>query len=62
MGIKTIWGRTKLGSYGSAFREAPREILYNKMLLLTCLLFACGAVPLSKSLLAHLSVPLSSPS
>ncbi|OAA80696.1 General substrate transporter [Akanthomyces lecanii RCEF 1005] len=47
MSIKAIWARTKLGSYGSAFREAPREILFNKMLLLTCLLFACGAVPLT---------------
>ncbi|OAR02105.1 hypothetical protein LLEC1_05475 [Akanthomyces lecanii] len=47
MGFKAIWARTKLGSYGAAFREAPREILYNKMLLLTCLLFSCGAVPLT---------------
>ncbi len=62
MGIKAIWARTKLGSYGSAFREAPREILFNKMLLLTCLLFACGAVPLSKFYLTTYFVPLSTPS
>lgn len=49
MGIKSIFARTKLGDYGKAIRTAPREVLFNRRLLLTCFLFACGAVPLSKS-------------
>ncbi|KAJ6780015.1 hypothetical protein PWT90_05531 [Aphanocladium album] len=47
MGIKAIFARTKLGSYGTAIRTAPREVLFNRQLLLTALLFACGAVPLT---------------
>lgn len=48
MGIKDVFARTKLGSYGTAIRTAPHELLFNRTLLLTSLLFACGAVPLSE--------------
>ena len=48
MGIKTIFARTKLADYGKAIRTAPREVILNRRLLLTALLFALGAVPLSK--------------
>ncbi|OAA69133.1 General substrate transporter [Cordyceps fumosorosea ARSEF 2679] len=47
MGTKTMFARTKLGSYGSTIRSAPREVLYNRRLLLTSFIFACAAVPLT---------------
>lgn len=47
MGIKNVFRRTKLGGFGEAIHNTPREVLTNKYLLLTSLLFACGAVPLS---------------
>lgn len=49
MGIKSVFARTKLADYGKAIRTAPREVIFNRRLLLTALLFALGAVPLSES-------------
>ena len=47
MTIKKILRATALSNYGRSIREAPREIVVNKHLLFSALIYAMGAIPAS---------------
>jgi hypothetical protein len=48
MGIKGILRKSSLASYGQAIRDAPRETILNRHLLLSALVYALPGMPVSK--------------
>lgn len=48
MGIKAVFARSSLAKYGRSIREAPREVICNRTLLLSSALYALSGVPMSK--------------
>ncbi|KAJ5179208.1 hypothetical protein N7492_002418 [Penicillium capsulatum] len=45
MTLKDILRKSSLTGYGKAIREAPREIIFNRYLMLSTLVYATGGVP-----------------
>ncbi|KAM0547312.1 hypothetical protein ACHAPJ_010447 [Fusarium lateritium] len=45
MALKDIIRNSPLAGYGKAIREAPREVIYNRHLLLSSLIYAFGGFP-----------------
>jgi hypothetical protein len=40
--------QSSLASYGQAIRHAPREVVFNRSLILSALLYATCSMPVSK--------------
>lgn len=49
MGFKQLIQASPIANYGKAIRAAPREVIFNRQLLLSCVLYAMSAVPVSES-------------
>lgn len=49
MGFKQLLGRSSIVNYGRSIREAPREVICNRPLLLSSLIYALAGVPMSES-------------
>ncbi|KAJ5157918.1 uncharacterized protein N7482_009018 [Penicillium canariense] len=47
MGFKEAYARSPLGKYREVIRLAPREVIYNGSLILSAILYAMSAVPMS---------------
>ncbi|KIW17036.1 hypothetical protein PV08_04227 [Exophiala spinifera] len=45
MGVKEAFGRSPLATYGRRIRDAPREVIFNRNLILSALLYATSAIP-----------------
>ncbi|GJN72458.1 hypothetical protein PCL_03239 [Purpureocillium lilacinum] len=43
--FKDILRRSPLADYGKALREAPRETIFNRRLLFSAIVYACGGMP-----------------
>ena len=52
MGSKKFIDRIPLAVYGKNIREAPREVIFNRNVIFSAMLYATGAIPLSKENLA----------
>lgn len=48
MKFKNPLHASSLAGYGKAIREAPREVIFNRNLLLSSLVYAFGGFPVSK--------------
>lgn len=48
MTLKSILRRSPLAGYGQAIRNAPRETIFNRPLLLSAFVYALGGLPVSK--------------
>ncbi|KAK1149014.1 hypothetical protein N8T08_007689 [Aspergillus melleus] len=48
MTFKDVVRRSPLTRYGKAIREAPREIILNRHLMLSCFIYAVGGVPVNE--------------
>ena len=48
MAIKDIFANSTLAKYARVIQATPREIIFNKQLLLSTLLYATASMPLSK--------------
>lgn len=48
MGLKYLIKASPIANYGKAIRGAPREVIFNRQLLLSCVLYAMSAIPASK--------------
>lgn len=48
MGVKEVFLRSPLANYGKAIRSAPREVIFNRNVILSAILFAMSAIPASK--------------
>lgn len=48
MGIKELFLRSPLANYGKAIRSAHREVIFNRNVILSAMLFAMSAIPASK--------------
>lgn len=48
MGIKGILGKTSLANYGRQIRNAPREVIFSRSLILSSMMYASAAVTLSE--------------
>ncbi|KAF2163545.1 hypothetical protein M409DRAFT_37246 [Zasmidium cellare ATCC 36951] len=46
--VKDVFARSPLAQYGKTVRTAPREMIFNRRMILTAMLYATCAVPLSK--------------
>ena len=51
MGFKQIWTKTTLAQHYRAIKAAPKEIFWNRWLIMTTLVYAMGGIPLSKQVL-----------
>jgi len=49
MGFKTILRQSTISNYGKAIRTAPREVIFNRPLIFSVMLYAMSAIPASKS-------------
>lgn len=47
MWAKDLFAKTPLCQYGAVLKGMPRGVLFNRRLILTALLYATSAVPLS---------------
>ncbi|OBT94109.1 hypothetical protein VE01_06981 [Pseudogymnoascus verrucosus] len=45
MGVKEVFLRSPLANYGKAIRSAPREVIFNRNVILSAILFAMSAIP-----------------
>lgn len=50
MGIKEFFLRSPLANYGKTIRTAPKEIILNRSLIFSSILYAMCALPASKSI------------
>ncbi len=46
MGLKKIFSESTLAKYGRAIRTTPREVIFNRNLILSALLYAMAGIPL----------------
>jgi hypothetical protein len=53
MGATSVFTESMLANYGKAIRAAPREVIFNRNLLLSVLLYAMSAVPPGMYTLTH---------
>lgn len=49
MGIKALLSNSTLGHYVRTIRSCPRELIFNRQLLLTVAMYAMSGIPISKS-------------
>lgn len=57
MTFRDVFRNSPLAGYGKAIREAPREIIFNRQLLFSCLTYAFGGFPVSKYMHAWSTLP-----
>ena len=48
MGLKDIFANSPFAKHHKAIKDAPRETIFNRSLILSTLLYAMSAMPLSK--------------
>lgn len=48
--LRKVFTDSTIAQYGKTIREVPREIIYNRHLLLSTALYATSSMPLSKFL------------
>lgn len=48
MGFTDILGKSTLADYGKKIRSAPREVVFSRTLLLSAMMYATAAIPLSE--------------
>lgn len=46
--VKDWWTRSAIANYGRAIRATPREIIFNRHLILSAMMYAMCGVPQSK--------------
>jgi hypothetical protein len=49
MGILKIFTDSTVGKYAKAIRSAPPEMIYNRSLIFSAILYAMAGVPISES-------------
>ena len=48
MNFRNIAAKSSLANYGRAIRNTPREVVFNRNLILSAILYAMSAIPASE--------------